>query len=148
MAKSKNTTVEKHNETPSPAMPALFQAPAKLDMAKLVRHNAPKMYKPSDVPVGGVVTGKIIKFLPSPVSTIKGMLVWLELENGQEITFPVTGVIRSALAPGVKNEDGKVLADTLEKFVGDYLVAKRTDDVVNAKYKKAQYMFDVYTMKG
>lgn len=114
-----------------------------LDLSKLERRNQPRMYKPEEVPVGGAVVGGVVKVCDSPVSTVKGKLLWLRHESGEEFTFPCTGVIRNALAPGVDNE--KELVAALGKYVGKTFVARRTPDKVSGKYKKSMFMFDVFT---
>jgi hypothetical protein len=131
---------------PSPAMLALFKPAAEVEelYGKMERRNMPAMFKPGDVPVGGAVVGEIIKFLASPVSTIKGNLVWLRHNSGQEFTFPVTGVIRNALAPGVKDDDEKLM-ETLDKEIGKILICKRLPDK-SSKYAKSMFMFDVFTV--
>lgn len=156
MAKKKPETTEETSTAvavrgPSAAMITLFAGSA--DMAgklnKLERRNLPPMFKPGDVPIGGLVSGKIVKFVNSPVSTIKGKLIWLEHETGKEFTFPCTGVIRSALAPGV-TANGDALDKALEKEVGKMFYALRLDDSVSFKYDKAgkkMFVFDVRTSK-
>lgn len=131
---------------PSPAMLALFQAPAESlpDLTKAERLTLPTMYKPNDIPVGGVIQGKIIKFVKSPVTTVKGTLVWLRHPSGVEFTFPVTGVIRSALASGIEADDKAKLLEQLATHVGKTLVAKRLDNKLSVKYNKDTFMFDVY----
>ena len=125
---------------PSKVMLALL-APS--NTAKLVRRNMPAMVKPGEVPIGSAISGVIKGVVNSPVSTVKGKLLWIQHESGVEFTFPATGVIRNALAPGVDGE--KELTAALEKFVGKTIVAKRLDDKTSAKYKKAMFMFDVFT---
>lgn len=138
---------------PSAAMTALFAPrPGLVDSKKVERRNFPQMVKPADVPIGGVICGEIVKIVNSPVSTIKGKLLWLrnvtedksDPAHGQEFTFPCTGVIRSALAPGVEGD--KELQTALEKEIGKTLIAKRMDDKQSAKYKKNMFVFDVYTI--
>jgi hypothetical protein len=131
---------------PSPAMLALFQPSDKAVqvMDTLERRNMPAMYKPGDVPIGGVVSGEIMKVVDSPVSTVKGKLLWLRNDSGIEFTFPCTGVIRNALASGVK-DDGDKLTEVLEKEIGKMLYAKRLPDKQSTKYKKPMFMFDVFT---
>lgn len=137
---------EKQSSAPSPAMLALFQPSNESvqRMESLERRNMPAMYKPGDVPVGGVVSGEIIKIVDSPVSTVKGKLIWLRNDSGIEFTFPATGVIRNALAPGVK-DDGDKLTEVLEKEIGKMFYAKRLPDKQSTKYKKPMFMFDVFT---
>jgi len=95
---------------------------------------------------GGIISGEILKIVPSPVSTIKGKLLWLRHESGKEFLFPCTGVIRSALAPGLRGEDdSKELQSVLEKEVGKQFFVRRTGSRPS-KYKKEMFMFDVYTM--
>ncbi len=128
-------------------MLALFAAPAGIsDATKLVRRNMPAMVKPGDVPLGGVVSGEILKVVDSPVTTVKGKLLWIRHSSGQEFLFPVTGVIRNALAPGLSDDEkGKHLTIALQKEVGNLIVAKRTESKPS-KYKKEMFMFDVFTM--
>lgn len=109
----------------------------------LLRRNMPPMIKPGDIPVGAAISGEIVSVVDSPVSTIKGKLLWLRHSSGQEFTFPCTGVIRNALAPGKK--EGEELDKVLEKEVGKTLYAKRLPDKTSSKYKKTMYMFDVFT---
>jgi hypothetical protein len=149
----KKTKFDKENEErtaqergPSPAMMALFQPSeqAAQRMEKLERRNMPAMYKPDDVPVDGVVSGEIMQIVESPVTTIKGKLLWLRNDSGVEFTFPCTGVIRNALAPGVKSEGGELM-EALQKEVGKTFYARRLPNKQNSKYKKPMFMFDVYT---
>ncbi len=136
------TTPVSEPAKPSANMLALFAAPAGVvDSTKLVRRNLPAMVKPGDVPLGGIVSGEILKIVDSPVSTVKGKLLWLKHSTGQEFLFPCTGVIRNALAPG---KDGKELAEALDKEVGNVIIAKRTESKPS-KYKKEMFMFDVFT---
>lgn len=129
----------------------LFGAPAENSaieklMAKAERRNLPQMVKPGEVPLGGIVSGEIVRVVDSPVSTVKGKLLWLRHESGQEFLFPCTGVVRNALAPGV--EAGKELQAALEKEIGKTFIAKRLPSKTSNKYKKEMYMFDVFTVKA
>lgn len=134
---------------PSPAMLALFQAPAAMpDLTKAERLTLPTLFVPKDVPVGGIVCGEIVKFMKSPVTTVKGLVMWLKNPNGQEFTFPVTGVIRSALAPDVDADNKDVLLKALAVHVGKTIYAKRTESKLSKKYDKDTFMFDVYLVKA
>lgn len=113
-------------------------------LASLTRRNLPPMLKPSDIPVGAAIQGEIIKFVQSPSPEIKGRLIWLKF-RGQEFTFPCTGSVRNAFAPGLK-DDSKELDGVLAKEVGNYFYAKRGLDKPS-KYKKNMFMFDVRTGK-
>jgi hypothetical protein len=129
---------------------SLFGAPAENSaleklMEKAERRNMPQMIKPGEVPLGGIVSGEIVKIVDSPVSTVKGKLLWLRHDNGTEFLFPCTGVVRNALAPGM--EPGKELQAALEKEIGKTFIAKRLPSKTSAKYKKEMYMFDVFTVK-
>lgn len=129
-----------------------------LDESKLERLNAPRLLKPDQVPVWTkenpvTLQGEIVRILPSPNSTIKGFVLWLMTPGGVELTFPCTGVVRSALAPGAKIDDTNgttlkestaALAAALEKHVGKTLFLKRTANQMNAKFKKDMFMFDVF----
>lgn len=143
--KTKPAKVKKAKPAPSAAMLALFAAPATIDLAKAKRMNLPAIIKPGDVPVGGSVSGKLVKVVNSPVSTVKGKLLWLEHESGREFLFPCTGVIRSALAPGIQADDGKLTA-ALQPHVGKQFVATRLESKHNDTYKKDMFMFDVYVI--
>jgi len=126
---------KKKTEAPA-AMPALFASDVDLD--KMKRRNLPTLVKHSSVPVGGIVSGEIIQVIDSPVTTVKGKLLWLRHKSGTEFTFPCTGVVRSALAPGL---DGKEYDAALDKEIGKNFFAKRTETGGTGK----QIGFDVYT---
>lgn len=129
--------------TPSTALAlAIFQTGGEVDMSKMKRRNMPQMVKPADVPIDSVITAEIVDIVDSPVSTVKGKLLWLRAPNGQEFTFPCTGVIRNALAPGKEDKEVK---EALDKLKGKTLVLKRTADKQSAKFKKNMFMFDVFT---
>jgi translation elongation factor EF-G len=154
MAAKKETVKESTAVTqpgPSSAMVALFQAPANMpDVSKLKRRSLPKLVKPDEVPVGGVVSGEILDVCKSPSSTVKGLVLHLRHASGQEFTFPATGTIRQALAPGTKNDDDKLM-DILKKEVGKAFFAKRLEDGTTTKYSgkgegpKRMFQFDVFT---
>ena len=145
-------TTADQNETapsgPSAAMLALFSAPKGLELEskKAKRRTLPQMVLPADVPEGGIVYGEILQVVNSPVSTVKGKLLWMKHpETGTEFLFPVTGVIRSALAPGVKADDD-ALQGILEKEIGGTLYAKKMPSKMSDKYKKEMFVFDVWTV--
>ena len=144
-------------------MTQLFTTETKpLDETKLERLNLPRLLKPDQVPVWTkenpvTLQGKIHKVVWSPNSTIKGFVLWLITPGGAEITFPCTGVVRSALAPGMKIDDSNArsveeskasLQAALEKHVGKTLFLKRTANQMNSKYKKDMFMFDVFVGKA
>lgn len=149
MAKQKETTeAPAEQPKPSTAMLALFQPnQAMLDRIQqakkglLERRNMPVMYKPGDCPQGVPIIAKIIKFMPSPVSTVKGKLIWLASRDGSEFTFPLTGVIRNALVGGA---EGKEQDSQLEKEIGKWLILVRREDKPS-KFKRSMFMFDVFT---
>lgn len=136
---------------PSAAMLALFQNSGSLKVAvsKTDRKTLPMMIKPKDCPIDGVLQGKIVKSIDSPVTTIKGKLLWLELDGGREVLFPCTGVIRSALAPDTDADSKKELQAALDKHIGKILTLQR---LPNGQTKKGaaegqtrdMYLFDVY----
>lgn len=137
---SENTAKE---NAPSAAMIALFAPKEGAGLpANLKRRNLPQMVPPGEIPVGAVVSGEIMDVVESPVSTVKGKLLWLRHESGTEFTFPCTGVIRNALAPGLS---GKELDEALKKEIGKTFYAQRTLDKQSQKYKKNMFMFDVFT---
>jgi hypothetical protein len=121
-----------------------------IDESKVERRNAPNMLKPGDVPMWTpenpvILVAEIIKVLDSPTSTIKGKLLWLRTKQGHEFTFPCTGQIRNALAPGVKDDDAK-LRDTLEKEIGKIIYLKRVPGKMS-KFNNEMFGFEVYTSK-
>lgn len=123
-----------------------------LENDKIERRNAPAMLKPGDVPVWSpenpvILRAEIVRIMDSPKASIEGKLLWLRTAGGHEFTFPCTGVIRNALAPGIKTDDPK-LGETLEKEVGKIIFLKRTPDRMSGEYKKPMFMFDVYTAKA
>jgi hypothetical protein len=136
---------------PSPAMLALFQPIDQAKLDKLKRRNIPRMVKPDQVPIGATISGRIKQIVNSPTSEVKGKLLWLVNDSGTEFTFPVTGVIRSALAPGIKNDDEK-LTEHLEKELGKMFYARRQPDGEDLKHGvqpdgrgKKMFVFDVFT---
>lgn len=152
--KAKENKFLAESQANAPAAPdartlALFTAAEAIPGGgKLERRNLPQMVKPDEVPVGAAVVGEIVKIVDSPVSTIKGKLLWMRHASGTEFMFPCTGVIRSALAPGIKDDDGEKLKTALEKEIGKILVAKRQADKVTTKFDKTgkrMFVFDVYT---
>lgn len=133
---------------PSQALALFTEGTALDEYRNVTRRNLPQMIKPEEVPVGSAVTGEIVKIVNSPVSTIKGKLLWMRHKNGTEFLFPCTGVIRSALAPGVTNDEDDKLVKALEKEVGKIMVAQRLADKVTTKFDKKgkrMFVFDVYT---
>lgn len=139
------TTTAVVKSEPSPAMLALFAANAeRVDKLKLERRNLPQMIKPSEVPVGGAIIGEIVKIVDSPVTTVKGKLLWLRHENGTEFLFPCTGTIRSALAPGIERDSEK-LQTVLEKEIGKIFVAKAQGTKPSKQGGRDMFVFDVFT---
>lgn len=136
---------------PSQAILALFSTSGSLKVVinKSDRKTLPMMVKPKDCPIDGILQGKIVKSIDSPVTTIKGKLLWLELDGGREVLFPCTGVIRSALAPDVDADSKKDLQVALDKHIGKILTLQR---LPNGQTKKGaeegktrdMYLFDVY----
>ncbi len=132
---------------PSDKMLALFASSAnKFANAKIERRTLPRMLLPKDFPIGAVLSGVIHDVVNSPASTVKGKCLWLNLPDGTEVLFPCTGVVRSALAPGISADDEK-LVSVLKKECGKTLFLKRLENAMNKKFGKEQFMFDVYTAK-
>ena len=183
-AKAPNKTVVEspgpENSGPAPVAPdapkprpgwasTLFGAGTKERLlATLQRKNLPRMVKAVDadgenIPVDGVVLGVIVDVVPSPVSTIKGSLLWLALvdpaedgtllPNGRKITFPAVGTVRAALAPGVSSDEGRdngqeKARKAMLQYKGYLIALTRQPDKLNAKYKKAMGMWDVRVSDG
>lgn len=105
--------------------------------AKLERRNLPPIIKLEQVPIGSAVQGTILKVVDSPTTETSGKLLWLSYK-GTEFTFPAIGTIRSALAPGLK-DDAKIEAK-LKTEIGNYFYAKR---LPNKPSKKTLMVFEV-----
>ena len=158
MSNDPSTAVAVHvpSSGPSAAMLALFNPTPETmpDLSKAERLTLPTLYTPAQIPVGGIVHGRIVRFQKSPVTTVKGLIVWLQTPDrktadgavipGVELTFPVTGVIRSALAPDIEADDKEALLKALNVHVGKTFYAKRLESKMSKKYSKDTYMFDVY----
>jgi len=143
---------------PSAVMRALFAQKQMPEMAGFKKLNLPPLLKPSEkdgtanIPEGGIMSAIIVDAVDSPVSTVQGALLWLHLvkrsdspdaaweKTGTEITFPATGVIRSALAPGVEGREQRLKA--LSKWKGHLLMVQRLTDKMS-KYNKPMTMWDV-----
>lgn len=126
--------------TTSAATNSIFQASLEVDTNKFQRKNVPQILKAGDMPVGGGFQAEIVSVVDSPVSTIKGKLLWLKTANGQEFTFPLTGDVRNSLAPG---KEGEELDKALKPFIGKTLVVKRAADKAGSEKKIVK--LDVFT---
>ena len=148
---------------PSNAMVALFQSLRPMSaLSGLKRKNLPQLVKAVDqgkenIPVGATVIGIIVDVVRSPVTTIKGSLLWLALlkpsedgrtlENiGMEICFPATGAIRQALCPGLKkddeNKEEKARKEMLA-FKGFLFCAQRMPNKISKDYQKEMTTWDI-----
>lgn len=137
---------------PSKAMLALFKAPATLNLAKAKRMNLPPLILPKDIPVydeenQAVLVATVVKGCKSPASTVKGKCIWIKLPNGDERLLPCTGAIRSSLVPGTE-ADSKDLVAAIDKLKGRTFAFKRLPNTMNARYKKEQYIFDVFELES
>lgn len=119
---------------------AIFQATLEVDTKQFTRKNVPQILKAGDMPVGGGFQAEIVSVVESPVSTVKGKLLWLKTATGQEFTFPLTGDVRNSLAPG---KDGEELEKALKPLVGKTLVVKRSADKAGSQKKIVK--LDVFT---
>ncbi len=123
-------------------LPSFVESGAVETLAGSIRRlNLPRMLLPKTVPVGSVVRAKVVRVTDSPASQVKGKCLWMQHAKGEEFLLPVTGTIRSALAPGVEVEK---IAPALEKWVGKTLVVKRLANGFSGKYKREMYVFDVW----
>lgn len=136
MAKSKETSTA----APSAATNSIFQTALEVDTSKFTRKNVPQILKPGDIPVGGGFQAEIVSVVDSPVSTVKGKLLWLKTAAGQEFTFPLKGDVRNSLAPG---KEGDELEKALKPLVGKTLVVKRAADKAGSEKKIVK--LDVFT---
>lgn len=139
----KGTMADKLKQTEQ-AMTNDFQpTPALLSkLAKMKRRSRPQLVKPDAIPIGGVIAGKILAFLPSFKKTIKGELLHLVDDTGKEFYFPVTAQIAGAFGA----TDGKnVSAEVKKEETGKQFVARRLADQMSAKWKKNMYVFEVFT---
>lgn len=103
-----------------------------IDPSKLKKRTLPRMVLPKTMPVGAALEGKLLAVVPSPATTVKGECLHLQLPDGNEVLFPLTGVIRKALPDAVD-------------LKGETIVLVRLEDIDNAKYGKKMYNFDVLT---
>lgn len=136
--KKKDTKVIK-SSGPSASLLKLLESKR---AGKTQRLTMPTMIKPAQIPIGQQISGKLLAVVNSMKKSIKGKLLHMRHESGEEFTFPATGVISNALAPGLKNEDPAYVKE-LEKFKGKTLFFKRADDQMSGAYKKPMFMFDV-----
>jgi hypothetical protein len=104
------------------------------------KRNLPPLVKPEQVPVGQMLSGKIVAVVPS-ISGREDMkqskLLHIEHESGTEFLFPLTGVVKKALGG----------FDGAEKEVGNKIFIVRQPDGTTEKYGgvKKMFNFDVYT---
>lgn len=113
-------------------------------IGSLKRKNMPQMIEPGVIPVGAAVMGVIHAVLDSPAEKVKGVLLHIR-HKGIDFTLPVTGSIRQALSPGMKN-DSAGLRKKLEEYVGVFIFAKREPDKATKNYganAKPTFIFDV-----
>lgn len=136
MAKKNETS----NAAPTAATNSIFQTTMEVDTKQFTRKNVPQILKAADMPVGGGFQAEIVSIVDSPVSTIKGKLLWLKNAAGAEFTFPLTGDVRSSLAPG---KDGEELEKVLKPLIGKTLVVKRGPN--KAGSEKNIIKLDVFT---
>ena len=132
------------NSTRSLAASALAAPVSPASLPKgFKKMNLPPLCKPETIPVGSVLSGEIVRIVPS-ISKRKDMadskLIQLRHESGTEILLPMTGVIKQALGG----------FEGAEKLIGKTLVVVRNPDGETTKYgspndpPKKVYMFDVY----
>jgi hypothetical protein len=131
---------------------AMFKPQAGIEgvLAKAKRLTLPRMLLPKDFPIfteenQAILIGTVVRATNSPASTVKGKCLWLTLKSGEEILLPVTGSIRQCLAEGVE-ANSKELMDALDKHKGKTFAFKRLDNTMNTKYKKEQFIFDVFEL--
>lgn len=132
--------------TTVPVPSSLFVPATEIKLDPKKRLGNPPLIKPEIIPIGSSLAGKIVAVLDSMTTTVKGKLLHLECNGGREVSLPVTGTIRQALAPGRDNEDGDKLVSELKKYVGKRIIVVRNPDGETSKYggKKKMYAFDVY----
>lgn len=135
------------------ALDALFAPSPGLDatLKGLKRMNLPPMIKPGSVPMGATLCAIIVDVVKSPVTTIKGNLLWLDVVTlnadcdavkiGREVTFPCTGVVRQALV-GTGTEGEKDVLNAQLAHKGKLITLKREPDQPS-KFKNQMFMFDV-----
>lgn len=143
----KQTAPAGTTETPGTAVAKapsrIFNLPAGFEKSKAIRRNLPRILKPATIPIDGAVSGVIKAIVDSPSSTVKGFLLHIQHESGEEFLFPCTGTVRQALAPG-REKDSKELKAQLEKEVGKTIVAIRKESIHSDKYDKDMFVFDVF----
>ena len=98
---------------------------------------------PAQVPVGSIISGKIVALAASisgRADMRESKLIHLAHESGQEFLFPLTGTIKKAIGGN----------EGVTANVGKMLFIKRNADSETTKYcgkgepAKKVFMFDVY----
>ena len=140
MAKKKLEMVPAENLAQTSSAVALFQPAADVAIPKNAKKlTLPPLLKTELIPIGSVVSGRLIALVPS-ISSRPDMkdskLLHLQHENGTEFLLGLTGVIKKALGG----------YDGAEGHIGQTIIVKRNPDGETEKYggKKKVYQFDVY----
>ena len=105
------------------------------------RLNLPRLIKGGDMPIGAALSGEIIAVIENftgKADMKNSQVLHLKTESGNEILFPLTGVIKKALSM----KDGKPCEPT--DYIGETIHIVRQPDGMSGKYKKAMFVFDVY----
>ena len=101
---------------------------------KIKRLTLPPLLKPGEIPVGQTVSGKlhaVVKNFTGRDDMRESKCLHLIHESGTEFMLPYTGAIKRAIPE-------------IEKAVGESYFFKRLPDGMSAKYKKPQFIFEVW----
>ena len=113
---------------------ALFSAAE--SVGKLKRISRPPILKTSDWPVGSVIRGEVVRFVPPFDKKINRPLLQVRTEVGAEVLLPVTRGMSELLT-----EDG----EGREELVGKEIAIQYKGTKPSKNYKgKIQHVFDIY----
>lgn len=101
------------------------------------RLTLPPIIKPREIADGVMVEGKVLKLIPSPISTYKSELLWMQHTSGKEFLFPVTAIVQRAL----KTEFGAV-----DKSVGATILIRGLGQTRTADGQRTVNLFEVFVV--
>lgn len=131
------TENEATDETVAPANNsalALFSAAE--SVGKLKRISRPPILKPADWPVGSVIRGEVVKFVPPFDKKINRPLLQIRTEAGAEVLLPITRGMSELLT-----EEG----EGRDELVGKEIAIQYQGTKPSKNYKgKIQHVFDIY----
>lgn len=120
------------------------------------RLTLPTLLTPDQMPIGSQFVAEVVNVVESPVTTVKAPIIHFRSLNGEEFTFPCTGVLRDACTPeriGKKREDetdsayGKRVLEAMQSAKGKILLVRRLPDGESKEYKKRMFKFEVFELE-